>query len=97
MPVVGVDHGGAARRQRLEDLALGARDRLFRVEEFEVREPGVGDERDVRLREPAEVADLARVVHAHLDHRAAVAGAQLEQRERQADVVVQIAARGEHP
>ena len=43
-----------------------------------------------------EITNLARVVHAHFDHRVAMLGLQLEQHERHADVVVQIAARCEH-
>ena len=41
--------------------------------------------------EPREVVDLPLVVHAHLDHGEVMALAQLEQRERHADVVVEIA------
>ena len=47
-------------------------------------------------RELREVADLAQMVHAHLDHRVAVLVAQAQQRERHADVVVEIAGGGEH-
>ena len=94
--IVGVDHRGAARPEALEDLALGARDRLDGAEELEMRRARVVDERDVRRRQPGESANLALVVHAHLDHRIAVPGPQLEQGERHTDVVVQVAARGEH-
>ena len=50
--------------------------------------PGAGDSR--------EVGDLARVVHAELDCADAVRLAQAEQRERHADVVVEIADGRQH-
>ena len=94
--VVGVDYRGAPGLQALEDLALGAGNGLDRAEEFQVRRPGVGDERDVRCGEPREVSDLAGMVHAHLHHRKAMPGPELEERQRHADIVVEVAARGEH-
>ena len=45
---------------------------------------------------PRQVVDLALVVHAHLDHQRFVRGLEREHRERQADVVVQVARRAAH-
>ncbi len=53
-------------------------------------------QRHGRGRDAREVIDLAGVVHAHLDHRVAMVLAQLEQGERHADVVVEVALGGEH-
>jgi hypothetical protein len=40
-----------------------------------------------------EIVDLAEMVHTHLDHRITMLRTQLEQRERHADVIVEIALR----
>src|SRR3546814_15961485 len=52
---------------------------------LDVRTSRVVDERDIGLREACEIANLAGVVHPHLDHGVAVRGAKLEQHQRQAD------------
>ena len=57
--VVGVDHGGAVGAERLEHLALAARDALEAAEALEVRGPGVDDEADVGPRDRGQVRDLA--------------------------------------
>ena len=46
---------------------------------------------------PDQQADLARVVHPEFDHRDLGPVAKLEQRQRQADVVVEVAVVAEHP
>ena len=94
--IVEIDDGDALRSEALEDLALGVRDGVFGAEVFDVGAPRVRDQRDVGRGELREIRDLAGVVHAELDHGVAMGLAQLEQRERRADVVVQIAARGKH-
>ena len=78
--------------ERREHLALGAGDAGKVAETLEVLVAGVGDERDRGLRERGERGDLARVIGAHLDHRVAVRGLEAEQRQRHADVVVEVAA-----
>jgi hypothetical protein len=96
MRVVGVEDGDAAVGEPVENLALGAGDRLDRAEEADVRGQRVVDERDVGARQPRQVVDLAGVVHAHLEHGEAVRRAQAQQHQRQADVVVEVAFGGEH-
>ena len=51
----------------------------------------VVDQRHRRRGERGERGDLARMVHAELDHRGAVGGAQAEQGQRHADMVVEVA------
>ena len=85
------------RRGVLEDLGLGVGDRIRRGEEPEVRVADVGPDADVRLRDADERPDLAGMIHAELDHCHLRSGPQLEQRERQADVVVQVPLVPEHP
>jgi hypothetical protein len=94
--VVGVDHRRAAGAQAVEDLALGARHLGDAAEPRQVRPLGVVHQRHGRLRQAAQVGDLAGVVHAHLDHRGAVAAVQAQQHLRQADVVVEVAGGRQH-
>ena len=63
----------------------------------EVRVADVGPDADLRLGDADERADLARMIHAELDDRDVRSRPQLEQRQRQADVVVQVALVPEHP
>ena len=67
-----------------------------RLEEADVRVPDVGPHAHLRLGDADQRADFARVIHAQLDHRDVGPRAQLEQRERQADVVVQVAPVPKH-
>ncbi len=57
---------------------------------------GIVDQRHGRPRQACQVGDLAGVVHAHLDHGGAMTGAQPQQHQRQADVVVEVADGGQH-
>ena len=81
--------------QGREHLALGAGDAGEVAESLEVLVAGVRDQRDRGPRERGERGDLARVIRAHLDHRMAVRGLEPQQRQRHADVVVEVAAGGE--
>ena len=54
---------------------------------------GVGHQADVRLRDRDEMRDFTSVVRAHLDHGVAMLLAQIEQCQRNPDVVVQIPLR----
>ena len=80
----------------LENLRLGVGDRVRRGEEPEVRVADVGPHADVRLGDADQRADFAGVIHAQLDDRDVRLVPQLEQRERQADVVVEIPLVPEH-
>ena len=52
-----------------EDLGLGLGDRLERAEQLEVDRADVGDRRDVRLGDLAELGDLPEPAHRHLQHQ----------------------------
>jgi hypothetical protein len=82
------------RRQRGDDAPFSRATASTPVHELLVLALRVVDQRH-RGRAPArQHLDLARVVHAELDHRHAVqARAQAQQRQRHADVVVQVALR----
>ena len=60
---------------------------------FEMGALGVGNQRDGRRAERCQIGDLARAVHAHLDHRGLMGRRQTKQGQRQTDVVVQVAPR----
>ena len=61
-----------------------------------MRDAGIVHQRDARAADTGQVTDLAEMVHAHLDHGIAVLLAQLEQCQRQADVVVQVTLGRQH-
>jgi hypothetical protein len=94
--IVGVEDGDAARGQAGKDLTLGQCHILHRAEALEVRAQGIVHQRHGGCRQARQVVDLAAVAHAHLDHRRAMRVTQPEQRQRQADLVVEVAARGQH-
>ena len=70
--------------------------RRCRRENSRVRVAHVGHDAPVRRSDPAQRRDFARVRHAHLDHRNLVFRLKLEQLQRQAEVVVQVALRLQH-
>ena len=90
--VVGIDHRGGGRVESGDHLAFGARDALEAAESFEMLGAGVGDEADRGARELHQVGDFTGAIGADLDHRVAMRGVEPMQRERHADVIVEIAA-----
>ena len=96
MRVVGVDHGDTVSGQTLENLSLGASHRLHRAQTRQMGGLGIDDQRHIGPGDPGQIGDLARMVHAHLDHGVAMGSAQSEQRQRHADVVIQVALGREH-
>ena len=95
--VVGVEDRPAARRQRLEQLALGLLDRVERADPREVDRLHRGDDADRRPGHRREVGDLAADVHAHLEDRCLVLRAEAQERQRQPDLVVLVALVLERP
>jgi hypothetical protein len=94
--VVGVEHRHAAGPEPLQDLGLGLGDGLQRVEELQVHGGHAGDHGHVGLRQPRQLAQLAGVVHAQLQHGRALLREQPQQCQRQAVPVVQVALGLEH-
>lgn len=90
----GGEHGHAVGGQRGEHAAVLARHGFHGVHEFEMLALRVVDQRHRRPGDVREVGDLAGMVHAHLHHGRLVRGPQAQQRERHADVVVEVALRG---
>ena len=93
--IVGVDHRRAVRPERFEHLALAPGDAVDAAESFEVRLAGIDHQADRRLGDRGQVRDFAQVVRAHLDDGATMRVLEPAQRERHADVVVQVALRHE--
>ncbi len=89
--VVGVEDGRPAWGERLEQLALGPLDRAQGADPRQVDGLDRGDDADRRAPNPCQVGDLAADVHAHLEHRGLVLGAELEHGQRQPDLVVLVA------
>ena len=88
--VVGVGDEDIVGVRSIENLGLGIGDRVSRLEEPEVRVAHIGPHADVGLRDADQRANLSRMIHAQFDDCDLRPRAQLEQRERQADVVVEI-------
>ena len=93
--IIGVDHRRAVRPERFEHLALAPGDAFDVAEAFEVRLACVDHQADRRLGDRGQVRDFAQVVRAHLDDGATMRGFEPAQRERHADVVVEVALRHE--
>ena len=96
-PVVGVEDGDAAGRQGLDQFGLGLGHALDVAQAFGV---GGGDERhdpDLRPADLAQARDLARTPHAHLQHQGLRVVGRLQERDRQALLVVVRAVVGRRP
>ncbi len=93
--VVGREHRDTERPQRLDHRAVLARYRLHARHELLVLALRVVDQADGGRGDGGELGDLADMVHAELDDAGEVPGlvvlAQAQQRQRHADVVVQVA------
>ena len=89
--IVGVHDNDVGRRRALENLGLGVGEGLARREVPEMRVADVGPHANLGLGDPDEQAELARVVHPEFHDRDVGSVPQLEQRERQPEVVVEIA------
>src|SRR5271165_2114455 len=89
MGIVAVEHGGSARFEPEKNLGLGIGDRLDRIEEFEMDGLDGGDDGDVGAYQPGERRDLARMVHADLEHAVARGDREPRERERYAPVIVE--------
>jgi hypothetical protein len=74
---------------------FGPRRALERTEAFQMFGAGIGDQADAGARDLHQLFDVAATVGAHLDHRAAVAVVQAQQRHGHTEVIVEIAARGQ--
>ena len=92
--IVRREHGRAINRQHGQHAAVFFGHGLHGVHEFLVLALGVVHQGDGGLGNAGQVGNLAGVVHAQLDHAQAVLRGQAQQRQRHANRVVEIAARG---
>ena len=94
--VTGRNHHQAVWAQAGADLTLGLPDRLAAAQPADVGRADVGDHRHIGLGTAAEPIDLPQTAHAHFHHHGPVLGGGLQQGEGNADVVVVVAAGGQH-
>ena len=87
-------HDGRAVGELLDQLGLGGGHVFDGADQLEVHRGDVGDDAHVRQRHPGQLADLPGAAHGHLHDGDLGVGLDLEQRERHADLVVQIGAGG---
>jgi hypothetical protein len=87
--VVAVRDHRRAGRETVGDARLLGRDRLERAHAAQVRTADHGDHRRILFGDRREPADLARMVHAHLEQQEVIAGHCRQHRERHADLVVE--------
>ncbi len=89
--VIRIRHEHGVGAGPLENLGLGLGNAVGAAEVADVRVAHVGPHAHVRLGHADQHADFPRVVHAELHHRDVRAMPKLEQRERQSEVVVEVA------
>ena len=94
--IVGVEKRVASGGQRFDQLVLGARNAGLRAEALQMRQADVGHHAIIGRGNPRQGGDLARVRHAHLDHRDLVLGLQAQQLHRKSEMIVQISQRLQH-
>ena len=90
--LAGGNHGRRAGLQVADQLCLRGGHVLDRAEQLEVHRADVHDQPHVRLRDLDELRDLAGAAHRHLEHHRLGAALGLEDRERHADLGVQVLA-----
>ena len=82
-------------RQPGDQLGLGRGDRLDGAEQLEVHRPDADDHADVGLGDRGQLGDLAGAAHRHLEHQHLGARRRAEDLQRQADLGVEVRARGD--
>ena len=87
--VVGVDHCDAVCRQGRQDLGLGRGHPLLGTEFREVRVPHVEEQRHIRRRDAAQVADVTDAAGAHLCHQIPRLFGHLEDGPRESEFIVE--------
>ena len=94
--IVGVDHRHPRIGKVHEHAAFFRGDGFQCAHAGQMRALGVGDDGHRRLRQPGQRGDFARMVHTHFNDGSAMTGAEPQQGQRQTDVIVEIALRGQH-
>ena len=94
--VVRVQHRRSSGLHVAEQLGLCRGHIVQRAQELEVRRSDVRDHAHLGIDEPRQQVDLAGSAHAHFNYRCPVPCLELQQRERHADMVVQVPLVLEH-
>ncbi len=94
--VVRIEHGRAGRRQCLHELALAALNLVDRAGARQVGATHRGHDPDAGPSQRGQLGDIARYVHAHLQHGCLVTLIEAQQGQRQADLVVLVGRVAQH-
>ncbi len=91
-----IQYGSAVRAQTAVNLSFGPGNPLQGTEAFNMCRQNIGDQRHLRLGQMHEIIDFTGTAGAHFYDCKTMIGSQLQKSFGDADVVVQIALRGEH-
>ena len=89
--IVGIEYGGATGGERFDELIFRAGNSGEGIEEFQMNRSYVRHHADIRLGDFGEGANFSGVRHSHLNDCQVVPGFELQQHQREAEMVVQIA------
>ena len=90
------DDGRPAGPQMVEDLPLGAVDRLLGAEHADVRLPHHKEHRHIRWRDAAQVVDVTGLARGKFQHHGVLTAVQIQQGDGHADLVIEGARAFQH-
>ena len=89
--LIAAENSRAALLQTLENLQFGLADALTRAKKLDMRGADVGDNRQIRLGSRRHAGKLTEMVHAHLCYQHFGIPGHTHERQRQTDLIVQVA------
>ena len=93
--IIGIEDGNTVSRQTAVNLALGGGNAVHRAKTFHMSRLDIVNQGDVRLRHRTEVSDFTGTAGTHFHHCELHPGFQRQQCQWYADLVVQVALRGQ--
>ena len=94
--IVTIQHGGAALRQFIQQFAFGCRDVGDTAKSLQMCRGGIRDNANLRSCDLRQRRNFPRMVSTHFQHGRPVMLAQFQDRQRQADVIIQVTLCGQY-
>src|SRR5690606_12959927 len=94
--IIEIEHGNPLRGEAIKDLSLGLDDLVRTAELADMGSPGIGNQADIRTRQTNRICNFTQPRGTELDDCGLVLRRQFEQGQRHAELVVQVAARGQY-